>query len=536
MAHAADRTLVVASFAPRTNGEALARAAEVPAGARGVEIRLDGMEETPDLGAMRRAFAGKVLLATIRSVEEGGGGRADEAERARVLAAALVAGFDLADVEAFRPGGDRLLGLPPGKVVASFHLPANVADVADVVDVAGVPANLPGLLRRLAEGAPAHAKLVASPRDSSGALALLEAQASAGGNGGRGATGFAVFGMGEAGIATRALSPYLGASLSFGAFDAPSATAPGQLPVDELVQVYGVGRRGGVEGICALFGGVVSHSLSPALHNGNFEAGGDPLLYVPFALRSLEEELPSLAARLARLGLPLRGASVTIPFKDEAARIGGGGLPAANTLLPSGTGWRSENTDRDAFDALVPPAAAGERALVLGAGGTARTAVEALLARGYRVTIAARTRARAEALARSTGAADEVVDVIDVAGVADVADVAGVVPQVASFSGAHPFALLVNATPLGLRAGDPLPCPEGVLRPPLLVVDAPYRPGGTPLARLARARGLRLVDGFTLLAAWAARQATLFTSRPATAAGLVGSLPASRRGSLEVTP
>ena len=73
--------------------------------------------------------------------------------------------------------------------------------------------------------------------------------------------------------------------------------------------------------------------------------------------------------------------------------------------------------------------------------------------------------------------------------------------------------VLINATPLGLREGDPLPCEQNILRPGMLVIDAPYRAGGTELVRAARAAGARVVDGQTLLLLQAAGQAALFTGR-----------------------
>ena len=65
-------------------------------------------------------------------------------------------------------------------------------------------------------------------------------------------------------------------------------------------------------------------------------------------------------------------------------------------------------------------------------------------------------------------------------------------------------------------------------------MDAPYRPGGTELVRRARLRGAQTVDGFTILAAQAARQATLFTNRPCSARDLVERLPARLRREFEV--
>jgi len=96
--------------------------------------------------------------------------------------------------------------------------------------------------------------------------------------------------------------------------------------------------------------------------------------------------------------------------------------------------------------------------------------------------------------------------------------------------------VVVNATPLGLDATDPLPCHAGLLAPGVLAIDAPYRPGGTAFSREARRRGARVVTGFALLLSQAAGQSALFTARPADAATLVARLPARIRSLFEVNP
>jgi shikimate 5-dehydrogenase len=334
-------------------------------------------------------------------------------------------------------------------------------------------------------------KLVATPNDASDVLRLLELQAAH--CDGR----FAAFGMGEAGIATRALSPYLGAALCFGALDPARATAPGQLGALDLADVYGIGRPRRVKRLYALLGDRVSHSLSPALHNANFEGLGQDALYVPFALRALSE-LPALVAGLDALGLPLVAASVTIPFKEEAAHLADSDEKAVNTLVRiSGPGaparFRSANTDRDAFERVVPERTTNPGngpALVLGAGGTARVAVDVLKTRGYEVHLVNRGEERGAQLAGETGA----------------------IFHSKKSSGPIPAPLvIVNATPLGLRSGDPVPCPPEFLHPGVLVIDAPYRREGTELARAAHAAGAAVVDGQTLLLLQASGQASRFT-------------------------
>lgn len=485
----AEKTLLVASVAPASNAEAFAAAREsasLPEGTA-VEVRLDAMREAPEFGALRAAFGNRILIATVRSAQEGGSFRGTEDEEKNFLESALAAGFDFVDVEFRRDGGTRFAAIPLSKKISSLH------------DPEGVPADLGTLVTRMLSSGARFVKLVATANDVSDVLRLLELQAA--NRDGR----FSAFGMGEAGIATRVLSPYLGAALSFGALDPGRSTAPGQIAARDLADVYAVGRPRRVRRVFALLGDRVSHSLSPALHNANFEALGQDALYVPFALRALGKELPSLVAGLDALGLPLVAASVTIPFKEEAAHLADADEKAVNTLVRvSGPGaparFRSANTDKDAFDLVVPErsqkSGAGP-ALVLGAGGTARVAVETLLGKGWEVLVVNRTEERGEELAKSTGA---------------------LFLSKKSFATWPVPLVIVNATALGLRSEDPVPCPLEFLRPGVLVIDAPYRPEGTDLARAAHAAGAAVVDGQTLLLLQAAGQATRFTgveTRPA---------------------
>lgn len=482
----AGKTLLVASVAPASNAEgreAAKEAASLPPGTA-VELRLDAMLERPDFAALRAAFAGRTLIATVRSKAEGGEFSGTEDEEKDFLEGALAAGFDLADVEFRRdgPGRSAALSFSPSKKISSLH------------DPEGIPADLDGVVSRMLSSGARFVKLVATPNDVSDVLRLLELQAAH--RDGR----FSAFGMGEAGVATRALSPYLGAALAFGALLPGRTTAPGQVAALDLAEVYGVGRPRTARRLFALLGDRVSHSLSPAIHNANFEALGLDALYVPFALRALGTELPGLVAGLDALGLPLVAASVTIPFKEEAAHLADSDEKAVNTLVRvSGLGapvrFRSANTDRDAFEGAIPERrtkSPNGPALVLGAGGTARVAVEVLLRKGWEVLVANRTEERAEELARATGAIF----------LSKKSPAAWPEPSV-----------IVNATALGLREGDSVPCPSELLRPGVLVVDAPYRAGGTELVCAARAAGCRVVDGQTLLLLQAAGQASRFTGR-----------------------
>lgn len=469
MALTSSNTRIVASAAPASNAEALAL--RVPAVSEVLEIRLDSFLEPPDLSALRAAFAGRTLLATLRSVREGGSFTGGPEEAGTVLSAALAAGFDLVDVELVAARGRRLLGLPPERVVVSVH------DLSESPD-------LEGWARELASAQAAFSKLVTLAANESGARAVLDLQQ-------RHGRQLSAFAMGEFGVVSRVLSPFLGAPLAYGSLGAP--TAPGQLSAVDLREIYGIGTGRKIDKLFALFGGRVSHSYSPALHNGRFQSLELPYLYVPCAVK----ELPK-APRIG--GLPLAGASVTVPFKEDAARLAPCEETALNTLLWNGGSVRGVNTDRIPFEAFLLPAEPAQTALVLGTGGTARTAIAVLRGRGYDVKVASRDPERAAAFAYETG--------VEAVG-----------------TGVAQVDVLVNATPLGLAASDPLPCDESLVTSELTVVDAPYVAGGTALTRLARSRGARLLDGFTFLVSQAAAQSTLFTGVATTPGDLLAALP-----------
>jgi len=60
--------------------------------------------------------------------------------------------------------------------------------------------------------------------------------------------------------------------------------------------------------------------------------------------------------------------------------------------------------------------------------------------------------------------------------------------------------VVVNATPLGMKEGDPLPLPPEYVRRGRAICDVVYRPGEeTPLVRLARERGVPTVAGGRML-------------------------------------
>ena len=230
-----------------------------------------------------------------------------------------------------------------------------------------------------------------------------------------------------------------------------------------------------------VLGWPVAHSRSPAMHNAALAAIGRPqwrYQLLPLPPARLAETIPALPAA------GFAGVNVTIPHKtgalaaatapSERARA----IGAANTLVfGPGETIRADNTDAPALIAALPVAPRGFDALVLGAGGSARAAVWALLDAGAdRVSVWNRTAARARSLCDELGA---------------------------TFAASPaPADLLVNCTSIGLDGGDllkELRWEADHVENYKCVVDFVYSQTETQLVQTARARSVPVVDGLELL-------------------------------------
>jgi shikimate dehydrogenase len=252
-----------------------------------------------------------------------------------------------------------------------------------------------------------------------------------------------------------------------------------------------------------VLGWPVAHSRSPAMHNAALRALG----MTDWRYQRLPVP-PSLFAQTTRaLGAAgFHGANVTIPHKHAAlalathASAAAREIGAANTLtFAAGGAIHAENTDAPGLIAALGTSPRDLRALVLGAGGSARAAVWALREAGAsEVSVWNRTRERAQALA----------------GEFDVRVVAA--PE--------PADLLVNCTSVGLDGGDverSATEPEALNQVGLTfdqlgeyshVVDLVYRSRApTQLLAAARARGARTVDGLEVLVAQGALSFAIWT-------------------------
>jgi shikimate dehydrogenase len=251
----------------------------------------------------------------------------------------------------------------------------------------------------------------------------------------------------------------------------------------------------------------VAHSRSPQMHNAALRAvclDGWRYQHLPIPPELFDDAVRALPAA------GFAGVNVTIPHKEAALALAdeatetARAIGAANTLtFAAGGAIRADNTDAPGLLAAL-----GDRrpatALVLGAGGSARAVVHALVGAGAAVKVWNRTPERAIGLAEELGA-EAVVDVA-------------------------PADLLVNCTAVGL--GDPsrtfkdLPLRADGVREYECVVDLVYRAGGTRLVHEARRHGSHAVDGLQILVsqgalsfeAWTGHEAPIDVMRRAAGA------------------
>ena len=256
----------------------------------------------------------------------------------------------------------------------------------------------------------------------------------------------------------------------------------------------------------AVLGRPIGHSLSPTLHRAAYAALGLGAGWRYDAIDCGEDEL---AGRVEALGPEWAGLSLTMPLKRVALEVANEVSPlaaavgAANTLLLNDR-RRADNTDVAGIVAALREAGVTEvdRALVLGAGGTAQAALAAL---------------------RELGATAPTVLVRDVSRTGELraaADRLGVTPAIRPGLGHEdlPAAeVVVSTVPAG--AADHLrPAPGGV------VLDVVYAPWPTPFAARATEGRARVVSGLAMLLHQAAAQVELMTGHPAPLAAMRAAL------------
>lgn len=262
-------------------------------------------------------------------------------------------------------------------------------------------------------------------------------------------------------------------------------------------------RIDGETRVVGVFGDPIKHSASPAMHNAAFEKLRLNWRYLPFHV--LPDKLEAALHGVRDMGLV--GVNLTVPHKifalalvdevDPVARQ----LGAVNTVHVVDGRLVGHNTDgyglvkalREAFGLRLK----GKRVTIIGAGGAGRAVTVQCAMEGVaELCLFNRTTSKAEELARELHN-----------------DFGSV--QVTVGLPASRCDLLINATSVGLRAGDPSPIARTVLAKHTFVLDMIYRPVDTKLLRDAKRAGCRVTDGLGMLLHQGARAFEIWTGRKA---------------------
>ncbi|PFG28632.1 shikimate dehydrogenase [Corynebacterium renale] len=257
----------------------------------------------------------------------------------------------------------------------------------------------------------------------------------------------------------------------------------------------------GVTHYAAVLGSPIAHSLSPILHNAGYAAKGmSDWKYVRH--ESTAEQLANIVHTAPK---EFRGFSVTMPAKfaalecADAATDRARAIGSANTLARmNDDSWRADNTDVEgihgALDELLGDKEC-QRALVIGAGGTARPAIYAAAQRGAENIVVVNRSDRRRELESLVDGFNVTLDFVDFK--ADFEQLSSTADYIISTVPAHvvePYAKALGHSP---------------------VLDVIYDPWPTALTTAAASNGYLTVAGHVMLANQSYSQFEQFTGEPA---------------------
>lgn len=446
--------------------EALERSALAESAADLLEVRLDRQPEQPF--RTLREQTRLPLIATLRTVAEGGEFSGTPRQMAAVLQGALAAGWDFVDIgyRYWEEVAPHLDFSPAEKLVLSAHLPH--------ADEGGI--------RKVAEemlGHPAAVyKLIYTTEDAADFYLVFQLAEFFRSRGKR----FVVHAMGADAWSSRILGALAGNAWTYVSGNAGKATAAGQLSLAEAEGIFGLREMPADAKIVGLLGNPVRQSKGWLLHNRflktirNDPAEAANAVYLNFRTARPEDFWQKMSDKIHAL-------SVTIPYKQTAAGWAGQVMPeveysgAANSLLRGGGRWQARNGDvlavrkilenyRDLLEGGVG---------ILGSGGAAAAVAAALkMLRVQNVVVLGRSAKKAARLAGRFGfASGEIRDANQLK-----------------------LSALIQTTPVGTapRIDEVLPV-EKALKSVRFALEAVYNPAETRFLRIGRQSGAVAVSG-----------------------------------------
>jgi shikimate dehydrogenase len=253
-------------------------------------------------------------------------------------------------------------------------------------------------------------------------------------------------------------------------------------------------------------------NVGTRFHNHLYAELGLDYVYKAFTT----DDLPAAIGGLRALGI--RGAGVSMPYKQDVIGLVDSmdasalAIASVNTIVNTDGHLRAFNTDYVAVVSLLASYAVpvDSTFVVLGSGGMARAVVAALRDSGF---------ADGAVVARNSGSGQPLAEEYGY-------------PWRSSVGPDRPD-LVINATPVGMAGGPgaaDLPVDPEVVHAASTVFEVVAMPVETPLVRLARDRGVRVITGAEVQSLQAAEQFALYTGVRPTSDQLERAAAFSRAG------
>ncbi len=267
----------------------------------------------------------------------------------------------------------------------------------------------------------------------------------------------------------------------------------------------------------AVLGHPIGHSLSPVMHNASMRELGFDGIYL--ALDVHPEHLMEILPAMALMGFA--GVNLTVPHKeiafrgleklDESAQL----LGAANTIEFAEDGMVGHNTDGYGFlkalDESFGKTIKNDSVFVLGCGGAGRATALMAAKEGAKSLVLADIDAE-----RVQRLNDEII------GLTPHVEVVQALEKPKQIELCREADLVVQASPVGMKEGDPSLLPSEAFREGQCVFDLIYMYPETTFLATAREAGAEIANGLGMLLHQGARAFEIWT-------GVEPSVPAMRK-------
>jgi shikimate dehydrogenase len=261
--------------------------------------------------------------------------------------------------------------------------------------------------------------------------------------------------------------------------------------------------------IVGVIGHPIRHSFSPLMHNIAFEIGRLNYIYLPFDVpsNSLKDAIKGMIA------LGIKGFNVTIPLKEKIVPLlkdvseEAGTVGAVNTIVNDDGVLRGYNTDVNGIIESLndyKEEIAGQKVIVIGAGGAARSAIYSLI-RNFKVgeiAIVNRTEQIGESL-KEYFASKMLFN--------EIKSLPLIPPDLISVF--RDSKLIINTTSMGMfpEIDDSATTISESFMKGQIVFDVVYNPVKTKLLKLAEAQGATIITGLKMFVEQGARSYELWT-------------------------